>query len=78
MSRLRILQAWIATAVVCTGVAVVPGMAARVPRPLRERLAMPCAARSTRRRESPGRLRSCLREERREVRSGRRRQGVYP
>jgi len=28
MSRLRILQAWIATAVLSTGVAVVPGMAA--------------------------------------------------
>lgn len=28
MSRLRIMQAWIATAVLSTGVAVVPGMAA--------------------------------------------------
>jgi hypothetical protein len=42
MCRLRILQLWMATVVLSSGLAVVPGMAAGNTQTLPERLAMPC------------------------------------
>jgi len=65
MSRLRMLQVWMATVMLSTGLAVVPVWLRAAPRPLREGLAIPCAALSTWRGTSPRSLRSCLRAERR-------------
>ena len=66
MSRLRMLQVWMATMVLSTGLAVVPGVAAGSTQTFTGKVSdAMCGAKHTGGRDRPRSLRSCLRAERR-------------
>ena len=64
MSRLRMLQVWMATVVLSTGLAVVPGMAAGSTQTFTGKVSdAMCGAKHSEGGNRPSRLRSCLRAE---------------
>ena len=77
MSRLRMSQVWMATAVLGAGLAVVPAVAAGSTETLTGKVSDAMCGAKHREEGRPCSLRSCLRAERRQVRFGSRRQSLY-